>query len=63
MNKYLRLIGEKSQKAFDCKINTKKKNKVLKNFAKLIKQNKIKILIQNNKDVIFAKKKELKQNT
>ena len=25
MNKYLRLIGEKSQKAFDCKINTKKK--------------------------------------
>tara|TARA_Y100000590_G_scaffold322100_1_gene364695 strand:+ start:298 stop:1548 length:1251 start_codon:yes stop_codon:yes gene_type:complete len=62
MNKYLRLIGEKGQKAFDCKINTKKKNKVLKNFAKLIKQNKIKILIQNKKDVIFAKKKGLREN-
>ena len=62
MNKYLRIIGENAQKAFNYKINKKKKNKVLKKFLILIKKNKLKIINQNKKDVILAKKRRLKEN-
>ena len=62
MNKYLRIIGENAQKAFNYKINTKKKNKVLKKFLILVKKNKLKIINQNKKDIIIAKKKRLRKN-
>ena len=62
MNKYLKNIGKNAQKAFNSKINTKKKNKVLKKFLILIKKNKLKIINQNKKDVILAKKRRLKEN-
>ena len=62
MNKYLKNIGKNAQKAFNSKINTKKKNKVLKKFLILIKKNKLKIINQNKKDIIIAKKKRLRKN-
>ena len=62
MNTYLKLIGIKAQKAFSKKIETKLKNKVLYKFASLVKKNKLKILVQNKKDVNSSKKKKLKEN-
>ncbi len=62
MNKYLKNIGKNAQKAFNSKINTKKKNKVLKKFLILVKKNKLKIINQNKKDIIIAKKKRLRKN-
>ena len=62
MNKYLKNIGKNAQKAFNSKINTKKKNKVLKKFLTLIKKNKLKIINQNKKDVNLAKKRGLREN-
>ena len=62
MNKYMNLIGIKARKASEYKITTKVKNKVLSDYAKLIKKEKKFIIIQNLKDVNFAKKKGLKEN-
>jgi len=62
MKKYLTLVGKKSKKAFKIKINTKRKNKVLNNFASLLKNKKKLILLQNNKDVKKAKKNGLREN-
>ena len=62
MNKYLKKIGKNAQKAFVSKINSKTKNKVLKKFLVLIKKNKFKIIEQNKKDLVFAKKKKLGEN-
>ena len=53
-------IGKKSKKAFFSPVNTKKKNKVLKDYCKLIKKNKKKIITQNKKDIYYAKKKGFK---
>ena len=55
-------IGKKSKNAIDFKINSKKKNKVLKDYCNLIKKNKKLIINQNKKDVYDAKKKGLKEN-
>ena len=44
-------IGKKSKKAFLSQPNSKKKNKVLKDYCDLIKKNKKIIIQQNNKDV------------
>jgi len=62
MNIYLKFIGIKAQKAVSKKIETKLKNKVLYKFASLIKKNKLKILVQNKKDVNSSKKKKLREN-
>ena len=62
MNIYLKKIGINAHKAFEKKIDTKVKNKVLNKYAYLIKKNKLKIITQNKKDLKFAKKKSLKQN-
>ena len=62
MNIYLKKIGINAHKAFEKKIDTKVKNKVLNKYAYLIKKNKLKIITQNKKDLKFAKKKRLKQN-
>ena len=62
MKKLLTSIGKKSKKAFLRQINTKKKNKVLKDYCLNIKKNKKLIINENKKDVTIAKKKGLKDN-
>ncbi|WP_435113792.1 glutamate-5-semialdehyde dehydrogenase [Candidatus Pelagibacter bacterium nBUS_36] len=62
MNKYMNLIGIKARKASSKKISTKTKNKVLKDYAKLLDKEKNFILKENTKDVRFAKNKGLKDN-
>ena len=61
MSKYLIKLGQNSKKAHEI-IDTKIINNVLKCFAKLIFKNKNKILLENLKDIRFAKKKGLKEN-
>ncbi len=62
MSKLVKIIGFNSRKALNSRINSKKKNKVLKDFAKLIQINKDKILSENKKDVFYAKRKDVKEN-
>ena len=62
MKKNLNIIGERANKAFTSKINTKTKNKVLFKFATLIKNKESEIINQNIKDIKFAKNKGLKEN-
>jgi glutamate-5-semialdehyde dehydrogenase len=62
MNKYMNLIGIKARKASGNKIATKTKNKVLRDYAKLLDKEKIFILKENTKDIKFAKNKGLKEN-
>ena len=58
----MNLIGIKARKASDKKINTRIKNKVLRDYAILIIKEKNLILKENTKDIEFAKKKRLKEN-
>ena len=58
----LQKITKNSRIAFDSKVNTTKKNRVLKKFLSLLNKNKKKIIKQNHKDIKFAKKKKLKEN-
>ena len=62
MNIYMNLIGNNSRKACENKINSKTKNKVLNDYAKLIAKEKKFIIGQNLKDLKFAKTKGLKEN-
>jgi glutamate-5-semialdehyde dehydrogenase len=62
MNKYMNLIGVKARNALKIKIDTKFKNKVLNDYALLLDKEKKNILIQNKKDVNFAKKNKIKEN-
>ena len=62
MNKLMNLIGIKARKASYQNINTKVKNKVLNDYAKLIDKEKIFIIKENNKDIKFAKTRGIKQN-
>ena len=62
MNKKLILIGKNAQNALVDSINSKDKNKVLLKFSYLLKKNKHKILLENKKDIKFAKNKGLKDN-
>ena len=62
MNKFMNLIGIKSRKASERKINTETKNKVLILYAQLIDKEKKSILRENIKDIAFAKNKGLKEN-
>ncbi len=62
MIKYMNLIGIKARKASECKVTTKVKNKVLNDYAKLIKNEKKFIINQNSKDINYARKKGLKDN-
>ena len=55
-------IGKKSKKAFGRQLNSKKKDKILKNYFQLIEKNKKLILNENKKDIENAKKKRLKDN-
>ena len=58
----LEKITKNSRTAFESKIDSIKKNMVLKKFAILLLKNKKKILKENHKDIKFAKKKKLKEN-
>ena len=58
----MNLIGIKSRKASERKINTETKNKVLILYARLIDKKKKSILRENIKDIAFAKNKGLKEN-
>ena len=58
----MNLIGIKARKASEHKIATKVKNKVLNDYAKLIKNEKKLIISQNLKDINYARKKGLKEN-
>ncbi len=62
MTKYMNLIGIKARKASEYKVATKIKNKVLNDYAKLIKNEKKLIISQNSKDINYARKKGLKEN-
>ena len=55
-------IGKKSKKAFILKINENKKNKVLKDYYRLIQKNKKLIIKENEKDIKNAYKKKIKEN-
>ena len=62
MNRYMNSIGIKARKAYGYKINTKKKNKVLNSYAKLLETEKKFLINQNLKDIKFARKIKLKEN-
>ena len=62
MIKYMNLIGIKARKASEYKVTTEVKNKVLNDYAKLIKNEKKFIINQNLKDIDYAKKIGLKDN-
>jgi Gamma-glutamyl phosphate reductase len=62
MKKYLDKIGKNSKKASIKSVKTIKKNKVLIDFANLIRKNRTKILYQNKKDQKYATKKGIKNN-
>ena len=53
MSKLLKKIGFNSRKALNSSISPKKKNKVLKDFVKLIEINKNKIINENKKDIFY----------
>ena len=55
-------IGKKSKKAFSNQINSKKKDKILKDYYLLIEKNKKLILNENKKDIKNALKKKVKDN-
>ncbi len=62
MNKELIKIGNRSKSAFSFELNSKKKNKVLKDYCNLIEKNKKIIINQNKKDIFKAQKERLKKN-
>ncbi len=62
MIKYMNLVGIKARKASEFKVPTKVKNKVLNDYAKLIKNKKKLIISQNLRDINHARKKGLKEN-
>ena len=62
MRKKLNTIGQKSKKAFSFNIETKKKNKVLKDYCLLLNKKKKLIINQNKKDINNAQKKGIKSN-
>ena len=62
MIKYMNLVGRKARKAFERKIDTKIKNKVLNKYAELLGNEKKLILKQNLKDANYAKKIGIKNN-
>ena len=62
MIKFMNLVGRKARKAFEQKIDTKIKNKVLNKYAELLGNEKKLILKQNLKDANYARKIGIKNN-
>ena len=57
MSKKLIKIGKNSKITLQTRLTSKIKNKVLNDYLKLIQKNKNKIILENNKDIVYAKKK------
>ena len=62
MSEYIKKIGKKAKIAFKSKINSKVKNKVLRDYCTLIIKNKNKIINENKKDIRIAEAKKIKEN-
>ena len=62
MRNILTNIGAKSKKAFNHKLSSKKKDKILKDYYQLIDKNRNLIINQNKKDIEQAKKRKIKIN-
>ena len=62
MIKIMNLIGIKSRRASEKKVNIDTKNKVLNLYAKLLNKENKSILRENLKDIKFAKNKGIKEN-
>ena len=62
MNKIMNLIGVKSRKASEKKVDIDTKNKVLKFYAELLDKENKSILRENSKDIKFAQNKGIKEN-
>ena len=62
MIKIMNLIGIKSRRASEKKVNVDTKNKVLNLYAKLLDKENKSILRENLKDIKFAKSKGIKEN-
>ena len=62
MKNYFIKLGKNSKKASLNNVSSNKKNKVLKDYVKLILENQSKILLANLKDIKLAKKNKLKEN-
>jgi len=58
----MNLIGLKARKAFLHRVSTKTKDRVLNEYASLLDTEKKSILRANNKDIMYALKKKLKNN-
>ena len=62
MKGYLLKLGAKAKKTSLDNINSKKKNKVLKDYCDLIFKNQLRIISENQKDIKKAEEKKLKKN-
>ena len=62
MRQLLTKIGKKSKEAFAVQINSKKKDKVLKDYYNLIDRNRKLIINENKKDIKIAYKKKIRPN-
>ena len=62
MIKYMNIVGAKARRAFEEKVNTVIKNKVLNKYAELLGYEKKLILKQNLKDANYARKIGIKSN-
>ncbi len=62
MINYLFRLGIEAKKALQNSINSKKKNRVLKDYVNLILRNQLKIISQNQRDIKKAKKDRLNEN-
>jgi len=62
MRQLLTKIGKKSKEAFAVQINSKKKDKVLKDYYNLIDRNRKLIINENKKDIRIAYKKKIRPN-
>ena len=62
MIKYMNLVGRKARRAFEQKVDTEIKNKVLNKYAELLGKEKKLIIKQNLKDANYARKIGIKNN-
>ncbi len=62
MIKFMNLVGRKARKAFEQKVDTAIKNKVLNKYAELLADEEKLILEQNFKDINYARKIGIKNN-
>jgi len=62
MKNHMNLIGSKARKASEKRVDTKTKNKVLNDYARLIYKAKNIIIKENEKDIKFARNNGLKAN-